>query len=50
MAPEILEKKGYNHKVDIWAIGVIMFVIMYNDFPFKTLGDIKDLCKDGFDL
>lgn len=35
VAPEVLEKKGYDYKCDVWSAGIMMFVIMAADFPFK---------------
>lgn len=35
MAPEIFQKKTYDSKVDIWALGVLMFYMLFDDFPFK---------------
>jgi|688.fasta_scaffold461659_2 serine/threonine protein kinase len=36
MAPEIFRKSVYCHKVDIWAVGVMMFKMLFGDFPFKS--------------
>jgi calcium-dependent protein kinase len=35
VAPEVLEKSGYNEKVDIWSTGVMMYLLLAADFPFK---------------
>ncbi|GFQ65375.1 hypothetical protein TNCT_167991 [Trichonephila clavata] len=35
MAPEIFFRIGYDYKVDIWAIGIIMYVLMVGSLPFK---------------
>jgi len=37
MAPEILNKQSYNAKVDIWALGVILFKMIFLRFPFSNL-------------
>lgn len=34
MAPEILEDKNYNEKVDIFSCGVIMFIVLTGKVPF----------------
>ena len=34
MAPELLAKQSYNEKVDIWAIGVISYMLMTGRNPF----------------
>jgi len=38
MAPEIIEGKIYNEKVDIWSIGVITYMLLSgrNPFPGKN--------------
>ena len=38
MAPEIILKQNYNEKVDIWAIGVIAYMLLTgrNPFPGQT--------------
>lgn len=36
MAPEILEKKQYNYKADIWSLGVILFELITGDPPFQA--------------
>ena len=38
MAPEIVMKSLYDgKKTDIWALGIILYVILYGDFPFKSV-------------
>jgi polo-like kinase 1 len=29
IAPEILEGKGHSYEVDIWSVGVIMYLLKY---------------------
>ena len=43
MAPEILEKKKYNSKVDIWSTGIIAFMLLTGNPPFvgKTKEEVK---------
>lgn len=33
MAPELL-KKNYDEKVDVWAIGCIMYILLSGYYPF----------------
>ena len=36
MSPEIVSKKEYNGEcADIWAVGVVMYVILTGVYPFK---------------
>ena len=47
MAPEQIEKKFYYYSVDIWSIGILMFMLLNNGkHPFYQKGDkIEDLIK-----
>lgn len=35
MAPEILMRKPYNYKVDIWALGVLYYELIEGNSPFQ---------------
>ena len=35
MAPEIFENKKYNHKVDIWSLGILLFELLHGYSPFR---------------
>jgi serine/threonine protein kinase len=53
MAPEIFEKKTYDLKVDIWALGVLIFSMLFGEFPFKGMNlfyEITTKCEKGFNL
>lgn len=40
MSPEIIQKKEYRGEgADIWALGVMMFVMLTGDFPYKGTTD-----------
>ena len=40
MSPELVQKKEYNgFAADIWALGVVLFVMMTGNFPFKAKGE-----------
>jgi serine/threonine protein kinase len=45
MAPEILNDKTYNDSIDIWAIGIILYELLFGNHPFyksKNLVDLRD--------
>ena len=42
MAPEILGRR-YNHKVDIWAAGVVMYLLISGELPFFGQTPIETL-------
>ena len=46
MAPEVLEgKEEYDNKCDLWSIGVIIYQLLYNDFPYKGKTQVSLLEK-----
>ena len=50
MAPEIIQGRNYNEKVDIWSMGVISYMLLSgrNPFPGKTKDEVKRLICKGF--
>ena len=40
MAPEIMNLGGYDHKVDIWAVGILMYELLVGKTPFEEEDDI----------
>ena len=46
MAPEILERGTYDgRKIDMFAIGVILFIIVVGNFPFQVASKTDDYYK-----
>ncbi|CAD8154174.1 unnamed protein product [Paramecium octaurelia] len=45
MAPQILQRKTYSTKCDIWSIGVIFYEMVFHDVPWKGR-DEQDLLKN----
>jgi serine/threonine protein kinase len=35
-SPELLKKKGYSYKVDIWAIGIMCYELLMGRTPFHS--------------
>lgn len=53
MAPQIFKKEVYDNKVDVWAVGVLMYRMLYGDFPFKSINmeyEINSKCAKGFNI
>lgn len=44
-APEMLSRKGYNEKVDVWSCGIIFFYLLIGSFPFDAKDDIEIMHK-----
>ena len=37
MAPEIFDKSYYDKSVDIWALGVVAYFMLFAKYPFKSV-------------
>ena len=42
MAPEQTDYTSYNKKVDIWACGMIMYLLLTGKHPFHEKGDTEN--------
>ena len=42
MAPEVLERAAYSPACDMWAVGVILFIMLAGCHPFDQGGDADD--------
>lgn len=45
MAPQVLNGKKYNHKADVWSLGIVFFEMLTGFTPF-TGKDRKDLSNN----
>nr|XP_057945401.1 serine/threonine-protein kinase 33 isoform X2 [Doryrhamphus excisus]XP_057945402.1 serine/threonine-protein kinase 33 isoform X2 [Doryrhamphus excisus]XP_057945403.1 serine/threonine-protein kinase 33 isoform X2 [Doryrhamphus excisus] len=36
MAPEMMSQRGYTHWIDMWSVGVIMFILLCGEPPFVS--------------
>lgn len=43
MAPEILHKKPYSTKTDLWSIGVILYEMLFGSTPFSQCSHMPEL-------
>ena len=53
MAHEIFKKEVYDNKVDVWAVGVLFYRMLFGDFPFKSINmeyEINPKCAKGFNI
>jgi serine/threonine protein kinase len=49
MAPEVLNGKQYNHKADVWSLGIVFFELLTGFMPFtgKNKEDLKKNLEYG---
>ena len=45
VAPEVLQEKPYNHKVDLFAIGVITYLLVAGFLPFDDENSEKEIAR-----
>lgn len=34
MAPEMVKKQGYNKSIDWWSLGIILYMMVHQTYPF----------------
>ena len=49
MAPEVLFGRKYNHKADVWSLGIVFFELLTGFTPFtgKNREDLKNNLEEG---
>jgi serine/threonine protein kinase/tetratricopeptide (TPR) repeat protein len=53
LAPEILKKQPYDHRIDLYSLGILLYRILYNRFPFKAVKQLdiyKAHLEEEFDF
>jgi len=53
IAPELLKKENHNHSVDLYSLGIILYQIIYNRFPFDAKNELdiyKSAIENVFDF
>ncbi|MCL5031436.1 MAG: protein kinase [Bacteroidetes bacterium] len=41
LAPEILKNEKHDHRVDFYSLGMLLYRIIYGDFPFATTDELE---------
>ncbi|CAH4034151.1 unnamed protein product [Pieris brassicae] len=47
LAPEVLRNAGYNRSLDMWSVGVIVYVSLSGTFPFNEDEDINEQIQNA---
>ena len=49
IAPEVIDKKPYGIKADMWSVGVVMYILLsgYMPFPGKDFLEIFEKIRSG---
>ncbi|CAK1547534.1 unnamed protein product [Leptosia nina] len=47
LAPEVLRNAGYNRSLDMWSVGVIIYVSLSGTFPFNEDEDINEQIQNA---
>ncbi|MFC2133941.1 protein kinase [Bacteroidota bacterium] len=49
MAPEIIMKEHIDHRIDLYSLGILLYRIVYNKFPFNLESDL-DIYKAHMEM
>jgi len=47
LAPEVLRNKGFNRSLDMWSVGVIVYVSLSGTFPFNEDENLEDQIQNA---
>ena len=52
MAPEMVLEKTYDYRIDIWALGVLLYELVHGRAPFQAanLKEMKEKCVHSSEL
>jgi len=51
MSPELIQEKKFDHRTDLWSLGVVFFEMLTGELPFKGDSDVAimySIIGDGF--
>ena len=43
MAPEVLQRKEYSMKADLWSVGIIIYLLLFKDVPYSGNNEFEIL-------
>lgn len=35
VSPELLKRKNYNNKIDVWSVGILTYELLFGKVPFE---------------
>ncbi len=41
MAPEVLENSNFSEKSDIWSLGIIIYYLLFNEYPYNGKTEVQ---------
>jgi serine/threonine protein kinase len=44
VSPELLKRKNYNNKIDVWSVGILTYELLFGRVPFEIVTE-KDFVK-----
>lgn len=47
VSPELLKRKTYNNKIDVWSVGVLTYELLFGKVPFEITTE-QDFVKIVF--
>jgi len=44
VSPELLKRKNYNNKIDVWSVGIMTYELLFGKVPFEIENE-RDFIK-----